>query len=149
MKTVRSVLLVHNEPDAFRGLEETLREQQVLTFHAHDCAEARALLKDKSNDKHIDLVLTDAVLPGGTWRDAIRLVGRIAAGTPVVVMSRIENMRLYLDTQDGGAADFIVPPLTGRELGYVLNLAVDRAAPPRIVGSRAPICRESSEYQFA
>jgi len=26
MKSVRSVLLVHNEPDAFRELEETLHE---------------------------------------------------------------------------------------------------------------------------
>lgn len=66
MKTVRSVLLLHNEPDAFCGLEETLYEQEVRTRHAHDCAEARSVLKDAD----VDLVLTDAVLPDGTWKDA-------------------------------------------------------------------------------
>lgn len=141
MKDVRSVLLVHNEPDAFRGLEETLHEQEIRAWRTHDCAEARRLLKGTA----IDLVLTDAVLPDGTWRDAVRLVGKIAEGTPVIVMSRIVSMRLYLDTQDGGAADFIVPPLSGRELGYVLKVAVDRTALPRIAASRRPIYRESSE----
>ena len=141
MKDVRSVLLVHNEPDAFRGLEDTLHEQEIHTWHAYDCAEARALLRGGG----IDLVLTDAVLPGATWKDAIRLVRQVAQGMPVIVMSRVVDMRLYLDTQDGGAADFIVPPLSGRELAYVLKVTMDRADPPQITGSRRPICRESSD----
>jgi len=142
MKTVRSVLLVHNEADAFRGLEETLREQAIRTCHAHDCAEARALLKSNG----VDLVLTDAVLPGGTWKDAIGLVRQVARGTPVIVMSRVVNMQLYLDTQDGGADDFIVPPMAGRDLAYVLAVAMDRNRPPRPTGSRNPIRRGSGEY---
>lgn len=137
MKDVRSVLLVHNEPDAFRGLEKALHEQEIRIWRAHDCAEARSLLKGTG----VDLVLTDAVLPDGTWRDAIRL----ARKTPVIVMSRIVSMRLYLDTQDGGAADFIVPPLTGRELGYVLQVAVDRGASSRIADSGRAIYRKGSE----
>jgi DNA-binding response OmpR family regulator len=141
VKDVRSVLLVHNEPDAFCALEEALHEQDIRTCHAHDRAEARALLKRAG----IDLVLTDAVLPGATWKDVIRLVRQVAKGTPVIVMSRIVSMRLYLDTQDGGAADFIVPPLTGRELAYVLKVAMDRADCPRVTGSRRPLCRESSD----
>jgi len=130
MKTVRSVLLVHNEADAFRGLEETLHEQEIRTFHAHDCAEARALLKDRV----VDLILTDAALPDGTWKDSISLVRNLAKGTPVIVLSRIVSMRLYLDTQDGGAADFIVPPISPRELAHVLAMAMDRPRPPLSTG---------------
>jgi hypothetical protein len=40
MKIVRSVLLVHDEPDAFHGLEEMLHEQEIGTCHARHCAEA-------------------------------------------------------------------------------------------------------------
>lgn len=142
MKTVRSVLLIHNEPDAFRGLEETLHEQQVRTCHAQDCAEARGLLRDAG----VDLVLTDAVLPDGTWKDAIRLVRQVGKNAPVIVMSRFVSMRLYLDTQDGGAADFIVPPMTPRDLAYVLTVAMDRPCPSRSTGSRSPISPGSGGY---
>lgn len=146
MKTVRSVLLLHNEPDAFRGVEETLHKQEVRTFHAHDCAGARSLLKAAG----VDLVLTDAVLPGGTWKDAISLVLRVAKGTPVIVMLRVVSMPLYLDTQDGGAADFIVPPMTARDLAYVLTGAMERARRARNTCSRNPIRRESGEcFQVA
>jgi DNA-binding NtrC family response regulator len=124
MKTPRSVLLVHNEPDAFRGLEELLHEQDVRTARARQCADARNLLKDGN----IDLVLTDAVLPDGTWKDVIQMVHKAAKDTPVIVMSRVVSMKLYLDTQDAGAADFIVPPMTPRDLVHVLTAAMHRKA---------------------
>jgi DNA-binding NtrC family response regulator len=123
MKTVRSVLLVHNEPDAFRGLEEMLHEQEIRTAQAHQCAEARSLLKEAGP---VDLVLTDVTLADGTWKDIIHLVRKAAKDTPVIVMSRVVSMKLYLDTQDAGAADFIVPPMAPRDLAYTLTVAMDR-----------------------
>jgi len=111
MKIAHSVLLIHSEADAFRGLEQTLREQQIQTRHARHCAEARRMLR---RSVPVDLILTDAVLADGTWKDVIRLVRELANGTPVVVMSRVVNTSLYLDTQDGGAADFMVPPMAPR-----------------------------------
>jgi DNA-binding NtrC family response regulator len=127
MKAVRSVLLVHNEPDAFRGLEEMLHEQQIRTSHAHECAEARSLLKEAVP---VDLVLTDVTLADGGWKDVIRLVHKAAKGTPVIVMSRVVSMKLYLDTQEAGAADFIVPPMAPRDLAYTLNTAMDKTIAP-------------------
>jgi len=137
MKAVRSVLLVHNEPDAFRGLEELLHEQQICTRQAHQCAEARTLLKEAGP---MDLVLTDVMLSDGGWKDIIRLVNKAAKGTPVIVMSRVVSMRLYLDTQDAGAADFIVPPMAPRDLAYTLNTAIEKSSPkpPRLVRSDQP-----------
>lgn len=129
MKIPRSVLLVHNEPDTFRGLEETLREQDIRTARAHDCAEALSLLKQVAP---IDLVLTDVTLPDGTWKEIIGMVRKAAKQTPVIVMSRLVSMRLYLDTQDAGAADFIVPPMTPRDLAHVLTAAMHRQSLPGI-----------------
>jgi len=130
MKAVRSVLLVHDEPDAFRGLEELLHEQQIRTWRAHQCTEARILLKKAGP---VDLVLTDVMLADGDWKDIIRLVNKGAKGTPVIVMSRVVSMKLYLDTQDAGAADFIVPPMAPRDLSYTLTTAMEKnvAKPPR------------------
>lgn len=75
---------------------------------------------------------------------------QVAKDTPVIVMSRFVSMQLYLDTQDGGAVDFIVPPMTPRDLAYVLRVAMDRTRPPRSTGSRSPIRRGNGGYlQFA
>jgi DNA-binding NtrC family response regulator len=134
MKTVRSVLLVHDEPDAFRELEETLHNQAIQTSHAHQCAEARKVMKE---DGPIDLVLTDVALADGTWKDVIRSVHRVAKRTPVIVMSRVVDMRLYLDTQDAGAADFIVPPMAPRDLAYTLAAAIHRISAASIGHARA------------
>jgi DNA-binding NtrC family response regulator len=121
MNTVRSVLLVHNEPDAFQGLEEMLHGQEIQTSHAHQCAEARSMLKGAGP---VDLVLTDVALADGTWKDVMRSVRKVAKETPVIVMSRVADMRLYLDTQEAGAADFIVPPMAPRDLAYTLATAM-------------------------
>jgi DNA-binding NtrC family response regulator len=134
MKTVGSVLLVHNEPDAFRGLEETLHEQQIRTSHAHQCAEAESMLRETGP---VDLVLTDVAMPDGTWKDVIRLARALRKNTPVIVMSRVVSMKLYLDTQDAGASDFIVPPMTPRDLAYALTTAMHWTARPP--AKRAPV----------
>lgn len=139
MRNLRCVLLIHDDTDAFRGLEEGLRELQIRTRRAHRCSEAVSLLEDLDRP---ELVLTDVRLADGTWKDVIELAHKAAKDTPVIVISRVVSMNLYLDTQDGGAADFIVPPIAPRDLDHVLASAVQRnraAAPirrPRVQPSR-------------
>ncbi len=123
MKTPSSVLLVHNEPEAFRGIEEILKGQEIRTHHSRQCSDARRFLRDA---EPVDLVLTDVAVPDGTWKDVMRLVRGRSESIPVIVMSRVVSMRLYLDTQDGGAADFIVPPMAPRDLAYTLTTAMHR-----------------------
>jgi len=135
MKTPRSVLVVHNEPHAFGGLEEMLHEQEIRTARAHQCADAPRLMKEA---EPIDLVLTDVTLPDGTWKDVIQMVHEAAKDTPVIVMSRVVSMKLYLDTQDAGAADFIVPPMAPRDLAHVLTAAMHRRVGP---GTRHHVAR--------
>lgn len=124
MRIVRSVLLVHDEPDDFCGLETMLRDQRVRTLRAHDHTEAESVLR---NTEPIDLVLTAAVLPAGTWRDTMHTVSRAAKRAPVIVVSRVMSVPLYFDTQDAGAIDFIVLPVTARDLAFVLHVALNRA----------------------
>jgi DNA-binding NtrC family response regulator len=129
MKIAHSVLLIHNEPDAFRELEATLGEQKIRTCRAHHCAEARKMLR---RSVPVDLVLTEAVLADGTWKDVIRLARELANDAPVIVMSRVMNMSLYLDTQEGGAADFMVTPMAPRDLAYILSGAMQTIVRPAI-----------------
>jgi DNA-binding NtrC family response regulator len=140
MKIVSSVLLVHNEPEAFRPIQEMLKDQEIWTHHARNDSEARRLLRELES---VDLVLTDVAVADGTWRDVIRLAEKRGRKLPVIVISRVVNMRLYLDTQDCGAADFIVPPIGSRDLAYTLTTAMHRMSPDRC--TPAPIRHEQNQ----
>ena len=140
MKTAYSVLLVHDEPEAFRPIERMLKDQEIRIHHARNYSEARRLLQEV---EPVDLVMTDVAVPDGTWRDVIHLAQMQTRKLPVVVMSRVVNMRLYLDTQDGGAADFIVPPVESRGLTYTLTTAMHRMSPDWTLP--APVRQEQSQ----
>jgi len=142
LQSVHSVLMVHNEPNAFRALEEMLNGQGIRTCRVRRCAGVRRALKQLHG---FDLVLTDVAVADGTWKDVIRLVRERAKDTPVIVMSRVVSMRLYLDTQDGGAADFIVPPMAPRDLDYALTTAMCRRPPAGIAGAPAPARPDQSQ----
>ncbi len=43
----------------------------------------------------------------------------------VIVVSRLIDTKLYVETMADGAFDFIVPPITRDELAHVLACAVD------------------------
>lgn len=136
MNAARSVLLVHDEPEAFRGLEEVLHGQDLHTRRAHQCAEARSSLEESGP---VDLVLTDVALPDGDWKHVIGMVRELGNDTPVIVMSRVVSMKLYLDTQDAGAADFIVPPMAPRDLAYAVTTAMHKNAASRVHHRTNPV----------
>ena len=41
------------------------------------------------------------------------------------MVSRLVDVGLYVDTMEGGAFDFIVPPLSANELTHVVKCAVE------------------------
>ncbi len=69
------------------------------------------------------LVFTDRQLPDGTWRDIVRLAESAHAPTSVIVVSRLTDVRLYVDAIEQGAYDFIVPPFEAAGLAHVVRCA--------------------------
>lgn len=123
MKIARSVLLVHNEPDAFRGLEEMLHEQEVGTCHAHHCAEAQSMLREADA---VDLVLTDVALADGTWKDVSRLVRKLAKDAPVPG-GKYGALSGHPGWRRGG---FRRAASCARDLAYIFTGAMQRTVPP-------------------
>jgi DNA-binding response OmpR family regulator len=117
-----TALLVHDQEEPFRTLEQSLLSQGVRIQHANTCAEARAALRGPRSPR---LVLTDAALADGTWADVLNLASWGAV--PVIVVSRLVDMDLYLRTLENGASDFIVPPLSPAELAHVVKTAIGRS----------------------
>jgi DNA-binding NtrC family response regulator len=77
------------------------------------------------------LVFTDTELPDGTWVDILAEAGRAAQPVNVIVVARVVDTRLYLDTIETGAFDLIAPPFVATDLQHVVRSALDNVAARR------------------
>jgi ActR/RegA family two-component response regulator len=117
-----STLLLHELGDSLDVLKRALEAQSMQVRCLQSCQEALPLLAG-SNPPH--LVFTQALLPDGRWADVVSLALKAAKPVNVIVVGRLANVGLYLQTITGGAFDFIVPPLTGYELTHVVRCAIE------------------------
>jgi DNA-binding response OmpR family regulator len=118
-----AALLVHDPEEPFQALEQSLLNLGIQTQHAHTCSEVSAALRGARSP---GLVLTVTTLADGTWADVLSLASMNREAVPVIVVSRLVDIDLYLQTLDSGASDFIVPPLSPAELAHVVKAAIGR-----------------------
>lgn len=117
-----SILLLHELGNSQDGLKLALEGQSVKVCCAASCQESLPLLTGP-DPPH--LILTQPNLPDGAWADVVGLAMKARKPVNVIIVGRLVNVGLYLQTVTGGAFDFIVPPLTGYELNHVLRCAIE------------------------
>jgi DNA-binding NtrC family response regulator len=118
------VLLVHDQEEDFRTLERTLNNLGIRTQRVHTCSEAGAALREPRSSR---LILTATTLADGTWADVLILASLPGKAIPVIVVSRVVDVDLYLRTLESGASDFIVPPFSAADLGYLVHTAIAKS----------------------
>jgi DNA-binding NtrC family response regulator len=114
------VLLIHNEPDPARSLKRALELQSVHVIEARSLREARNILK---GDSPPHLIFTDPKLSDGIWADVFTLAAKAPLAADVIVVSRVVDTRLYVETLEAGAIDFVTPPFREADLKHVLRCA--------------------------
>jgi DNA-binding NtrC family response regulator len=115
------VLLVYDKEDPVRNVEQSLLDQGMSTLHVRNCAEARAALREPAAPA---VLFTDTVLADGTWADVLKAASAVPGSIPVIVVSRVIDIPLYLDVLESGAYDFIVPPLASADLAHIVGGAL-------------------------
>jgi DNA-binding NtrC family response regulator len=83
-----------------------------------NCAEARTALRGRAAPV---LVFTDTLLADGTWADVLKVACAAPITTPVIVVSRFVDIRLYFDVLENSAHDFAVPPFAPADLTYIVR----------------------------
>ncbi len=121
-KDVVAAILVHKAGDAMALLKLAL-ENQSIQIHWLTTVQEIGPLLHAANPPH--LVFTEAKLPDGTWADVVKQATGACQPVKVIVVSRLADVSLYVDTMEGGAYDFIVPPLSTSELTHVMKCAVE------------------------
>jgi len=115
------VLIVDDHTLVRAGLVQLVRSFSgyEVVGEARDCAQAVELTLRHAPD----LVLLDLSLPDHSGLDALRLIGRQAPQTRVVMMSMHDDAQHVREALDRGAAGFIVKDSAPMELELALRAA--------------------------
>ncbi|HXH50419.1 MAG TPA: response regulator [Terriglobia bacterium] len=131
-----NALLVYSEDELFRDLTRALKSLSVRVVHARNCREASVLLKKQGAT---DMVFAGTNLQDGGWTDILAMAQQSRSYLPVIVVSRMVDVQLYLDVLGRGAFDFVTPPFLASDLARILRSAIykelvsvkqDLTAPP-------------------
>jgi DNA-binding NtrC family response regulator len=122
MKEEISALLLHQSTESQRLLKQALEGRSIKVNWLKTCGEALSELR-KADPPH--LVFTEALLPDGNWADVVKQALGALKPVKVIVVSRLVDTKLNVQTMVGGAFDFIVPPMTSDELAHVLACAME------------------------
>jgi len=115
-----SALLVHSQEEPLTTLAAALASQAVEGQRAINCREAARYLQGSGPP---DLVFTDILLDDGTWADVLSLASKAEQPASVIVVSRIVDIRAYIDAIECGAFDYLVPPFASSDLAHVVRSA--------------------------
>jgi DNA-binding NtrC family response regulator len=117
-----SAILLYRPGEARDLLKLALEGHLVQVHCVTTVQEALPLLRD-ANPPH--LIFTEDTLPDGTWSEVVKRSQMACKPVKVIVVSRVVDVSLYVEAMDGGAFDFIVPPLSAIKLDYVVKRATE------------------------
>jgi DNA-binding NtrC family response regulator len=121
-------LLVHNHDSSLETLSYDMHRQSMRMEQVQTCEEAALRL---AGPEPPELVFTSTELPDGTWADIVRLAELALIPVNVIVVSRLADIRTYIEVLQSGAFDFIAPPFEPTALAHVISCAVGNAATRR------------------
>src|SRR5215472_16952530 len=73
----------------------------------------------------IPVVITEAELPDGSWKDVLSALRRAAMPPNLIVVSDFADERLWAEVLNMGGYDLIMKPLRSAEILRVLSLAAE------------------------
>jgi two-component system chemotaxis response regulator CheY len=104
------------------GLLRILDKNELQVFPAADFREAQHRL---TGPHPYDLVLTDAELPDGSWRDILQFILDSKKPCEMIVCSRIGDEELWAEVLQCGAYDLLIEPYEGQEVLRIIQSALD------------------------
>jgi PAS domain S-box-containing protein len=118
-----TLLIVEDEPSVRKLVASALRHEGFDLLVASSAEEALSLAD--SHTGPIDLLLTDAIMPGRSGVELASLMTARVPGLPVIIMSGYSEETLSVTGTDGIVA-LLQKPFTPRELRKRIRQALDR-----------------------
>lgn len=100
------VLLIEDNPAYLRLVQELLAEAGMDGFDVEWCDTLQDGL-DHLREEHVDLVLLDLLLPDNLGTDTLEVTLEHAGGTPIVVLTGIQDDNMAREALELGADDYL------------------------------------------
>ncbi|WP_377292172.1 response regulator [Rhizobium sp. SG2393] len=139
METAPHILVVDDDPEILRLLSRYLDSQGFRVTPA----ESRAACETRLEEKSVDLVVLDVMLPDGSGLDLCRTLHTRRPHLPVILLTALKEDIDRIIGLEFGADDYLGKPFNPREL-----VARIRAVLRRGRVSAQPVASES-RYHFA
>jgi DNA-binding response OmpR family regulator len=127
------ILIVDDEPQMVRGLEDNLRFEGYETVSARDGRAALALAARESPD----LVLLDVMMPGMSGWDVCRELRAKGLEMPVIMLTARGEEADRVRGLEIGADDYVSKPFGLRELSARIRAVLRRPGPRQTIGELA------------
>lgn len=119
-----TILIVEDEAAV---LQVTMRILERLGYQILDAADGHLALEILAGDNHVDLLLTDVVLPGGmSGRDVAKQAQENDPGLKILYMSGYTENAILHQGRVGDGISLISKPFSNRELGERVREELDR-----------------------
>jgi DNA-binding NtrC family response regulator len=122
----RGVLFVSPRREDATVLSHMLRSVSTSLHHVNDLQHARAIMQGEP----YQVVLTEANLPDGNWRDVLELAQKTEPASEVIVTDASADARFWAEVLNLGAYDLIAQPFATAEVQRILSNACSRLAAP-------------------
>jgi DNA-binding NtrC family response regulator len=116
-----NAMVVHAPDETFHDLARTLRDLGVKINHARSLREAALMMKEQGA---IDLVFAGANMRDGGWAEVLALAQQSKRLTPVIVVTRMVDVGVYLDALGRGAFDYVTPPFVTSDVAHIVRSAI-------------------------
>ena len=116
------VLFVSPHREDATVLSRMLSSLPVPLEHVADLQHASATIQAEP----YQVILTEATLPDGTWRDVLDMARRVTPGPEVIVTDASADARFWAEALNLGAYDLIAQPFATAEVQRILSYACSR-----------------------
>jgi DNA-binding NtrC family response regulator len=111
-----------------RNLSRILESVPVEVDHVRTLQQARKRIQEKD----YEAILTEARLPDGHWRDALRLARECSHEVEVVVTDPQADGRFWEEAMGSGAYDLLAQPFYAPEVCRILSGACSHRGRPTL-----------------
>ena len=122
-----TVLVVEDNSADAEMLLHALEQAKLKTFDDQLDIEVRATAEGAVqllNERTVDLVLTDLVLPAMDGLDLVSHILELDRNLPVLIVTRMNSVNLAVEAMRRGAFDYLLKPVNPTDLGMRLHRAI-------------------------
>ena len=132
VETVKSILIVEDEPKIRAGLKDFLEFHQFAVTEALDGLEAERI----AEDRRFDLILLDLMLPKISGEQLCTKWRQGGLTTPIIMLTAKGQEKEKISGLNLGADDYVTKPFSLEELLARIQAIFRRTDPERAVGQK-------------